>query len=151
MKFFSALLILAMLYVIALDASAQTSDAEKNVLKLERAWLDAYEKHDTAAMKTIVADDFVITFPDGSRQTKPQILTMIAAPLNAENANKITTTDVSLRRYGDTIILTGIVATEYTRVGKPVKELSSYTDTYVRRNGRWQVVASHLSNAPAPR
>ena len=41
MKFFSALLILAMLYVIALDASAQTSDAEKNVLKLERAWLDA--------------------------------------------------------------------------------------------------------------
>jgi hypothetical protein len=48
--------------------------------------------------------------------------------------------------YGDMVILIGRVVTEYERVGKAVKEQSRYTDTYVQRNGRWQVVASHLSN-----
>lgn len=33
------------------------------------------------------------------------------------------------------------------RVDKPVKEQSLYTDTDLRQNGRWQVVASHLSNS----
>jgi hypothetical protein len=65
---------------------------------------------------------------------------------------------VRARAYGDTVILLGRVVTEYVRDGKAVKEASRYTDTYVRRGGRWQVVASHLSNdgrpqghpAPAP-
>jgi hypothetical protein len=40
------------------------------------------------------------------------------------------------------------VVTEYQRDGQTTsKEEQRYTDTWVRRNGRWQVVASHLSNA----
>ena len=32
--------------------------------------------------------------------------------------------------------------------GKKNSDRSSYTDTYVKRNGRWQVVASHLGPVP---
>ena len=45
------------------------------------------------------------------------------------------------------MILMGRVVTEYKRDGKTVRERPRYTDTYVRRKGRWQVVASHLSNS----
>jgi len=46
------------------------------------------------------------------------------------------------------VILTGRVVTEYQRDGQTTsKEEQRYTDTWVKRNGRWQVVASHLSNA----
>jgi ketosteroid isomerase-like protein len=60
---------------------------------------------------------------------------------------KFHTEGVQARAYGDTVILTGRVVTEYQRDGQTMsKEQQRYTDTYVRRNGRWQVVASHLSN-----
>ena len=98
-------------------------------------------------MDRIVADDFTITFPNGAMQTKPQLMAMIKAPRRAsEPKMRFSTEDVRSRAYGDTVILNGRVVTEFERDGKTVKELSRYTDTYVRRNGRWQVVASHLSN-----
>lgn len=126
----------------------QTNSSEAEVRKLERAWLDAYEQHDAKAMNAIVADDFMITFPDGSKQTKPQIMDSIKGPKNTANPLKFHTEEVTARVYGDTVILTGRVITEYQRDGKPAKNADLYTDTYVRRNGKWQVVASHLSTAP---
>jgi uncharacterized protein (TIGR02246 family) len=121
--------------------------AEEEVRQLERQWLDAYEQHDAEAMGRIVADDFVITFPNGEMQTKPQIVAMVKAPRPASQPRmRFRTEGVQSRAYGDTVILMGKVITEYERGGKTATEQSRYTDTYVRRGGRWQVVASHLSN-----
>jgi uncharacterized protein (TIGR02246 family) len=126
--------------------------AEEEVRALERRWLDAYEQKDSEAMDRIVAEDFVITFPNGGMQTKPQLMAMIKAPRRAsETRMRFHTEDVRSRAYGDTVILIGRVITQYEREGKTVKEQSRYTDTYVRRDGRWQVVASHLSNVPEPK
>lgn len=144
-------LITASSFSFAQNADSKTkqpSKAGQEVRKLERAWLDAYEQNDSKAMNEIVADDFVITFPDGSRETKPQILESLKKPRNPSDSLKFYTENVQSRVYGETVILMGRVITEYMRDGKPAKEVSSYTDTYVRRKGRWQVVASHLSNAP---
>ena len=126
------------------------SKAEEEVRRLERQWLDAYEQNDAEAMNRIVAEDFTITFPDGGMQTKPQIMAMLKSPRRASQPRmRFRTEGVQSRAYGDTVILLGVVVTEYEREGKAVSELSRYTDTYVRRGGRWRVVASHLSNAPA--
>lgn len=124
--------------------------AEAEVKKLEREWLDAYEKNDAAAMDRIVADDFTITFPNGAVQTKPQLMAGIRRPRPAgQPAPRFVTEDVKARSYGGTVVvLIGKVVTEQTRGGKAVREESRYTDTYVKRDGKWQVVASHLSNAP---
>ena len=128
------------------------SRAEQEVRRLERAWLDAYERFDAKAMDSIVADDFAITFPNGDVQTKPRLMDDIRKPRPAgAPAMKFHTEDVSSRSYGDTVVLRGVVVTEYEREGKPARQQSRYTDTYVRRGGRWRVVASHLSNAPPTR
>lgn len=68
--FFVLLLILLATPVSILAQQA----AAKEVKRLERTWLDAYEKFDHKAMDLIVADDFSITFPDGTVQTKAQVL-----------------------------------------------------------------------------
>jgi ketosteroid isomerase-like protein len=143
-------LLFATLAARAADTPA-FSKAEQTVRSLERSWLDAYEQLDTLAMDRIVAEDFLITFPDGSRQTKPQIL----ADLRAQRSRPVPYTTrfhteaVSSRSYGTTVVLTGVVVTTSQRDGKPVEDRSRYTDTYVEHDGRWQVVASHLSNAGA--
>lgn len=128
-------------------ARSQTNEsnaAERQVRKMERAWLDAYEKHDMNAMNTIVADDFVIT--NGLRQTKSQIMDSIKAPPDPANPQKHFTEDVQARVYGNTVILTGLVISEFRHNGKSVQQQMLYTDTYVRHGRRWQVVTSHLSN-----
>ncbi len=133
-------------------AQPKLSGAEEEVRKLERQWLDAYEQNDAEAMERIVADDFTITFPEGSVQTKPQLMKMIKAPRRPDQPRmKFRTEGVQSRAYGDTVILMGRVVSEYERDGKAVREQSRYTDTYVRRRGRWQVVASHLSNVQEPK
>jgi uncharacterized protein (TIGR02246 family) len=142
------LLIQAVMVIACFGSATAQENAAEVVRKLERAWLDAYEQHDAKAMDEIVADDFTITFPDGSMQTKAQIMTSLKSPRPAAGPSiKFHTEQVQARVYGDTVVLVGIVATEYQREGKTMSETKQrYTDTYVRRNGRWQVVASHLSN-----
>ncbi|HET7114757.1 MAG TPA: nuclear transport factor 2 family protein [Pyrinomonadaceae bacterium] len=151
------LIALAFITTLCIPIAAHTKQqpaitkAEEEVRKLERQWLDAYEQHDSATMTMIVADDFIITFPNGTTQTKAQLMSMIATPNTSAPKMHFYTEDVKSRSYGDTVILMGRVVTEYERDGKKVKEQSRYTDTYVKRNGRWQVVASHLSNVEEPR
>lgn len=126
------------------------SKAEQEVRRLEREWLDAYERNDAAAMDRIVAEDFTITFPNGSMQTKAQLMAMIRAPRKGAPP-KFHTESVASRAYGDTVILTGRVVGEFQQDGKTVRDVSRYTDTYAKVGGRWQVVASHLSAAESPR
>ena len=65
MKLKKAFYLLLIVLAMPVAAAAQTGAAQE-VQKLERRWLDAYEQHDDKAMSIIVADDFTITFPDGS-------------------------------------------------------------------------------------
>ena len=124
-------------------AGQNLTPPEQDVRKLERAWLDAYEKKDVAAMTAIVADDFTITYSDGSILTKPPIIESLKR--SGGTTFKFTTENVQSRVYGDTVILIGLVISEWKDNDKPMTDRSRYTDTYVKRNGKWQVVASHLS------
>lgn len=125
-------------------AGAPVADITEQVRKLEREWLDAYEKRDAEAMKRIVADDFVIYFPNGKSQTKADIVRMMEHMKSAQQPpTKFATEEVTARAYGsDTVVLTGRVISQ---TGNQ-REVQRYTDTYVRRDGKWQVVSSHLSN-----
>ena len=147
MKLLNKVLLLLILIPSSLVAAVPDNPAEE-VQKLERAWLDAYEKLDQKAMDAIVADDFMITFPDGSTQTKAQIMASLKPTGQSTSPTmKFYTEGVETRVYGETVILTGRVVSEWQREGKTAgKQQSRYTDTYVKRHGRWQVVASHLSN-----
>ena len=154
-RLMSALVLAAVALASAGAGAARQSEpgrAEQEVRKLEREWLDAYEKHDAAAMERIVAEGFTITFPNGGIQTREQLLRMIRAPRRGP-APKFHTEDVQSRAYGDSVvILMGRVVAEFTQAdGKTARDVSRYTDTYVRTGGRWQVVASHLSNIEAPK
>jgi uncharacterized protein (TIGR02246 family) len=133
------------------DADTPLTQAETEVRKLERAWLDAYENHDAEAMDRIVAEDFMITFPGGGVQTKPELMQQIRTPHSKDAKHqRFVTENVQSRSYGETVILTGVVVTLYEKEGKPALAESRYMDTYDRIGGNWKVVASHLSNVPKP-
>jgi len=128
-----------------------SNTVEQELLRLEREWLNAYEGRDVAAMERIVADDFTLTFGDGSVIDKAQAIADLKRPGPIDSTLKFSTEDVKVRVYGDTAILTGRVIEKRQRQNRDAVSESRYTDTYVRRQGRWQVVASHLSRLPPKR
>lgn len=151
-KLFFTIVFLLSCYVeiLAQDVKNQLkkiSKDEQEVIKLERLWLNAYEQRDALAMERIVADEMTITYPNGVVQRKPQIMSYLTAQKNNSNpAPKFTTFDVESRRFGNIVILNGRLITERNRNGQIVRERSRYTDVYLKKNGRWQVIASHLSD-----
>jgi ketosteroid isomerase-like protein len=122
------------------------SQAEREVRKLEREWLDAYEKHDLEGMNRIVADDFKLTFSDGRTQTKADILAQLKSERDAALPSpKFSTEDVRSRVEGDTVILTGRVVQTMERGGQTRTIQMRYADKYRKRQGNWQVISSELS------
>lgn len=119
--------------------------AEAELRQLERAWLDAYDNNDAAAMESILADGFVITYGDGKMLDKKQVIAGLkpGAPKNPDAQQY--TEDSTVRIYGDTAVITGRYIYKQRKGDKETVSQSRYTDTYIKLKGRWQVVASHLA------
>ena len=130
----------------AQGGSMPSGAVEQELLKVERAWLDAYLKRDVAAMEQIESDDFTITHGNGQVITKAQEIANLKRAGATDSSLSFSTEETKVRVYGDTAILTGIFVSK----GKDSTQRSRYTDVYVRRNGRWQVVASHLTQLTPP-
>lgn len=141
------LLLFLLLLAICAAAVAQGPEGKpsesKNVLtlkQLEQDWLDAYREGDAAKMDKILADDFIGRWADGSTQTKDEQLKAIRTGAEKHSTNEML--ECNVRLYGDTAVVTGLQTEESVLEGRNGSGTISYTDVFVKRDGRWQVVAS---------
>ena len=119
------------------------ADAGAEVLRREREWLDAYERRDPVAMAEILADEFLITYPNGRMLSKAAVVAQMER-MGGASSSRFSTQEVQARDLGGAVVVTGVLTMESPRGTSRQR----YTDTWVRRDGRWQVVASHLSELP---
>jgi ketosteroid isomerase-like protein len=126
-------------------ASGQTS-AERYIRESEAQWAESVATGDTAAIERILADDFIGTDPKGTLYDKA---TMIADTKDAPKYFVSNHLDqVKIRFFGETAVAQGSESWE-RRTGERGRFV--WTDTWVRRNGRWQIVAAEdLTAAPLP-
>ena len=126
--------------------SAQTSSqkAEAEIRALEEKWDAAQLKGDAAALSEIFADTYVSTNGEGKTRGKAEVINEVTAGDIKFESSKVQ--DLKISVYGDAAVVTGIWKGKFTQKGKPLDLTERFTDTMVRRNGKWQVVASHGSN-----
>lgn len=134
--------------ILSIGVAAQTGNAEQTLLQLERDWDQANAKNDTAALDRILAPEFVSTDSDGRLTTREQVF----ARRKSGQVRFITfvSDDHKVHVIGDTAIVTGRSTIKAVRDGKDVSGQERWTDVFVRRNGRWQAVASHSSRIATP-
>ena len=133
----------ALAAAVAVSASAaplrqDEAAARREIEAGERAWGQAFVHGDAATIQRLLTDDFVGVLPGGETYTK-------AAMLKAVVAGPHDTSDhlegLSIRLYGDTA-----VAQARERMVGPPPELKPsqtvFTDTWIRRGGRWRIVAA---------
>ena len=130
---------------------AQAIKDEQALSRLEDEWLGLYLRGDKATFDRIVADDFTGTDESAKVRNKAQERELIQAP-PASIKTSLTNEDVRVRIYGDAAIVTGRIVVKPQLSGQAeISFQSRFTDTFLKRQERWQVVARHYSRLPLER
>jgi ketosteroid isomerase-like protein len=121
--------------------AASARSEEQALVQLERDWDAAFQRKDTRFLAGMLADEFIVTYGDGTRGDKAKEISL------AENFNQQvdsrTLDDFTVKVFGDTAVVWFSQRLTGPRQGKPVTVTYRYTDVFVRRAGRWQAVSSH--------
>jgi ketosteroid isomerase-like protein len=130
----------------------QESKDEQELKRLEDEWLSSYLRGDKATFDRIVADDFTGTDESAVLRNKAQERELVQTPPPGAIKVSLTNEDVQVRIYGDATIVTGRIVQKAERAGQDSFGFQSrFTDTFLKRQGRWQVVARHYSRFPPER
>jgi ketosteroid isomerase-like protein len=116
---------------------------EERVLNLDREWNEAYPKRDVAALARVIADDWVCIDGAGLVITKGQLLDRVKS--SAGFLDPHTFDETRLRMFGETAIVTGRLSGTGQDDDGEVHLEQRYTRVYVRRNERWQSVATQVT------
>jgi ketosteroid isomerase-like protein len=131
-----------MLCLLSLSVATAQSAAgvENQIKKLEQDWAQATVKSGAAAVDQYEADDIIDTDPNGRVTDKAQDKTDLSS--GDLKFQSIELSDLKVRVYGDTAVAAGTNILNGTYKGQDISGKYRYTDTWVKRNGKWQVVAT---------
>ena len=122
---------------------AQTTD-EKDVLQFERDACKAFLAADVAALERVLTPHFTLTLSNGEVSTR-------ADEINELHSGKVhydvfENYDMLARLYGDDVaVVLGKTRVKGTADGKSFDRVVQFTDTLIKRDGRWQLAAGHVS------
>jgi hypothetical protein len=139
----------ALLAQTAAPTAQSDADVEKELTRIARERILLFDKGDPKLWSPYVAAGYFIATPTGSLQSKEQVMRGFRPPL-AGYSDQFHFEDVHLARDGDTAVMTyRIVETEDWDGQKVTTRPLRKTDTYIRRDGRWLILASHETFYPA--
>ncbi|SRR6266540_1076767 len=116
---------------------------ENHLLKLDNEWNESYPRRDVSALDHIIADDWVCIDGAGLVITKRQLLERVGSSATFFDPYKFD--EITLRMFKDTAIVTGrLSGTKRGNDGTFYLE-QRYTRVYVKRNDRWQSVATQVT------
>ena len=128
--------------VVFMGLQAQVSDVA--LARLEAEWNTAHVQGDAATLGRLFADDLVVVVPGMRPLSKADSLGMFK--IGGMKFDRYESSDVQLRVYGETAIVTGRIKRTRTIGGKTMDDDWRFTKVYLRRAGNWQVVSFHASN-----
>jgi hypothetical protein len=137
-----ASMILELGLALAVSQGANSSATVRDLERMEQQLATTWKAGDCTGWGAMVAPDWSVIHITGAVITKAEALEMCKAPRAALEDHKVD--DVSVRAYGETAVVTGRT-TVTTGGANPTALMLRFTDVFIRRAGRWQVVASHAT------
>jgi ketosteroid isomerase-like protein len=119
------------------------------LIALERGWNDAFYRRDVAFIETLLADEFVATYDDGTRGDRKKELAL-AAEFN-QQVESAMQDDFTVKVYRDTAVVWFTLNIVGTRQGQRSTLTLRYTDVWVFRDLRWQCVSTQSTRVNQPR
>jgi len=141
-----AVSLVVLVFGVAVPAQTQTESVEQGLINLEKEWGQALVKRDTASIDMIrdrlMADEF-IGMNDGFVFTKAQYFEIVKSI--KEEILSFEMDEWNVRVYGDAAVVMARGTMKMRLAGKETTIQWRFTDTWIKRDGRWQCVAAHNS------
>ena len=115
------------------------ASAESALNDLRHQWFEAIKNRDKQTLNQILDEGFAFTDDEGNVYSRSQY---IDAVMNAIKVESYSLDDVATRVVGDTGVVTTRCTGKLTVEGQDAGGVSRYTDTFVRRLGKWRAIAS---------
>ena|SRR5882762_5604607 len=120
-------------------------DAE--IEAVEAALRSAQLTADVAALDALIDDDLLFTGPNGELATKADDLAAHRSGLVRFTAHE--PQELRMRHVGNDVVVVALRARLAVVVaGQPISGTYRYTRVWARTNGRWRIVAGHVSEVP---
>src|SRR5712692_6015480 len=151
MKIRVAILVAAALLLVMYVGRAQqssTAEAERYIKESERQWAESVANGDATVVERILADDYVGVDPDGGFYDKAKMVSGTREAPKEFISNHLN--EVKIRFFGDNTAVAQGSESWVRRTGSPLRGRFVWTDTWIRRNGKWQIVAAEDLIAPEP-
>jgi ketosteroid isomerase-like protein len=118
--------------------------AQQEVLQFERDACKPFVEADVAGLERVLTPDFTLTLSNGEVNTRADEINELK--IGKVHYDVFENYDMLARLYGsDTAVVLGKTHVKGKSDGKPFDRVVQFTDTVVRRDGHWQVAASHVS------
>lgn len=129
---------------VASSSAAPAPGSEKAVYDLDTAYQAAVKANNADGMARILADDFVLVTGKGATYTKEDLLK------SAREKDTIyehqDESQKTVRVFADdTAVVTALLWIKGVSAGQPIDYKLWYSDTYVKRQGRWWYVFGQAS------
>src|SRR5437867_1089765 len=135
----TAAVVTAALSLAALAAAAPAASVADQIKKMEMDRAAAVVRADVAAIEAQTSDDYTLINVNGQLSGKTETMNAIRSGDIKLTANDLS--DLSVRVYGNTAVVTGKSSPKGTIGGRELKGPVMFTRVYVKKAGRWQSVA----------
>ena len=111
------------------------------IIELEKSWNEAFYRKDLKFIESILADEFMSTYEDGSRADKKKELALTAA--FDQQVVEAVQDDFTVKVFGDTAVVWFTLHVVGIKQGQRAELTLSYTDVWVLRGGNWRCISAH--------
>ena len=118
----------------------------EEVLQAEREWVRAHQELDVAAIDRLMGEDYTIIDSKGAVRGKAE--TLASYQSQTRNWESADSDEYDVRVYGDTAVVIGRWRARGSNAGEAFDYAARFMAVYVKRNGRWQIVADQSTPIP---
>jgi hypothetical protein len=149
MHSFTWLLVALCLFARPIHAQEQPklSPAQQEVLKVRDELRETALRRDMSAWSRYVADDCIFSTDDGTLQTRAQFIEHVGK-LPPEYDRSVNPRDYVIHVYGNAAVVNFRLTGHEQFTDADIISEERQTETYVKQNGSWLLVARHWSLLP---
>ena len=136
-------LALGFLATLWFATTAFAADIPKDLRKAVEDYDHAQVNADGAELRRLVADDYVLVDSNGRVQKKADLIADYLAP--DYKIEPFTVLEPVERVWNDGAVMGGLVHLKGISGGKPFAISLRFADIWAKRNGKWQVIYTHVS------
>lgn len=129
------------------DTSKKLSSAEQAVLRVEEDLFAAIKGQDQTMLDRILAEDFVYRNPGNAEVGRAEFLKLVtSSPIKILS---LWGEEMKVNVFGETAIMTGLqLAKTKNSDDQEIISAGMFTDVFVKRQGRWQLILAHAVDLP---